>query len=99
MAKRVKNDQNELPGMPPMDEVAVLGNEQTSSGAQVPCISLLAATQIGHWPNQDVPLCDRHAYTMRSVAAAIGLCVSFTPAPEGSECINCKHEANQVISG
>ena len=69
-------------------------DNQTPGGAAVPCISLLAATQIGHWPNQDVPCCDRHADKMRAIASVIGLCVSFTPAPDGAECINCKHEAN-----
>lgn len=61
--------------------------------AASPCRSLFPATKIGHWPHQDVPCCDRHAEKMQSVADAIGLCISFSPAPCSVECVNCKYEA------
>ncbi len=50
------------------------------------------ASLIAHWPNQDVPCCDEHARKINNLSGVLGFTLSFTPAPPGSECVNCKNE-------
>lgn len=53
------------------------------------------ATKIAHWPNQEVPCCEKHAGGIKNIGLALGMVVSFSDAPQNSECINCKNEADK----
>jgi hypothetical protein len=49
------------------------------------------ATQIGHWPGQDTPVCDEHKAKLQAIGRAIGITVTFTPC-DPTICKNCENE-------
>ena len=59
----------------------------------------LPATKLCHWPNQDVPCCEKHAGALKRVYAMMGAgTLSFSPAVEGSQCVNCQNEASKAAN-
>lgn len=53
------------------------------------------AKYICHWPTGPHPCCEEHADQLRGLAGILGTYVAFTPASEGSTCVNCENEAEQ----
>lgn len=51
------------------------------------------ATLVLHTPNGPEPCCDKHAAALRGLMSMLGAHVLTVPAPEGSECANCRNEA------
>lgn len=50
------------------------------------------ATEIGHLPHEDVPVCKKHATIMWHAGASVKLDIQFSAAPEGLECADCAKE-------
>ena len=53
------------------------------------------ATLVLHTPNGPEPCCDKHAAALRGVMSMFGANVLTVPAPAGSECANCRNEAQK----
>ena len=52
------------------------------------------ATEIGHLPHEDVPVCKKHATIMWHAGASVKLDIQFSAAPDdGTECVECTKEA------
>lgn len=54
------------------------------------------ATQIVHWPGNDVPACDDHARKLIGLAGFMGFAVSITPSMGAEVCTNCENEARKA---
>jgi hypothetical protein len=52
------------------------------------------ATQIAHWPGNDVPVCEDHAKKIVGLGGFMGFAVSLTPCEE-TVCTNCENEAKK----
>lgn len=55
----------------------------------------MAATQIAHWPGNDVPVCEDHAVKLKQLATIMGFWLSLTPCEEIA-CTNCENEAKKL---
>lgn len=53
------------------------------------------AIYIVHTVNGPTPACGVHAAGIRNIMNFLGAHTNFTPAPEGSECENCKNAAER----
>jgi len=51
------------------------------------------ATQIVHWPGNDVPACDEHASKLIGLGGFMGFSVSSTACGEEVACPNCVNES------
>lgn len=55
------------------------------------------ATQIVHWPGQDVPACDDHVQQLKNVAGVMGFNVSCTPVYVDTVCTNCENREKKEV--
>jgi hypothetical protein len=56
------------------------------------------ATEIVHWPGNDVPACEEHAKKLKALGQAMGFAVNSTPWPAGGvalACTNCENESKK----
>lgn len=67
----------------------------------------MQATEIVHWPGQDVLACEEHAKKLKGLGAVLGFAVSSTPllaallggaeiTEEQLVCVNCENEKKKA---
>jgi len=47
------------------------------------------ATNIVHWPGNDIPSCDAHTAALQNLGLVLGCPVSVTPITTETVCYNC----------